>query len=312
VLVIGVLALLANHRLAVDGRAAALVTAVLALLVIGWNLTGEISAAAGNVSISRQLAKSLGRPFTWVDDRTGGKPTLYMGQGEADHNPEWLLEFWNRSITTVSSLDGTVQGPGPAGGPNLAADGRLLWGTQYAYAVEDWPCVDFAGGVADTHGYSAGGSTRTWRLIALAHPNRLRSTCTGLYPDGWTGASDAAYFRFASGKPGWLRVLVSRRFWNGPSNPSPVHLLVGKLVIDPNQQPILGPLTKTVNTTIDSGQTKVCWIRTPGARFAAHLVVDKKFVPHDVNGSGDVRTLGAETDFSFYRTRPSGTQSTCR
>jgi hypothetical protein len=311
VLAIGVALLLASGRLATNGRAAAGVATVLALLIVGWNITGEIAAAAGNVSISRQLGKTLGRPFNWVDAATGGKPTVYIGQGEADHNPEWLIEFWNRSITTVSSLDGTVQGPGPAGGPNLTVNGTLVWARQYEYGVEDWPCVDLAGRIAQTHGYSAGGTTRSWRLIALAHPNRLRSMCTGLYPDGWTGASDAAYFRFAQGKPGWLRVLVSRRFWSGPSDPSPVHVIVGGLVIDAHHEPILGAVTKTLNTTIDSKQTKVCWIRTPGARFAAHLVVDKKFVPHDITGALDVRTLGVETDFSFFATRPSGTLSTC-
>jgi hypothetical protein len=92
-----------------------------------------------------------------------------------------------------------------------------------------------------------------------------------------------------------------------------VHLIVGKLAINENAQPILGRVMKTVNLTIDTGQSKVCWLRTPGGRFAAHVVVDKKFVPHDVFPNvGDVRTLGAEASFRFVSERPSGTQSTCR
>jgi hypothetical protein len=231
-----------------------------------------------------------------------------MGQGGWDPNAENLIEFWNRSIVTVSSLDGSVEGPGPAGGPNVTTDGRLVWGRQYPYAVEDWPCVDFVGTRRDEHPYSAGGTARTWRLLELAQPNRLRSMCTGLYADGWTGANDAAYFRFAEGRPGWLRIVVSRRYWNGPSDPSPVHLIVGKLVINANQQPILGRVTKTVDLTIDSTQTKECWVPTPSARFAAHVVVDKKVVP----GNGDLRMLGAEASFEFFSERPSGTPSTCR
>ena len=89
--------------------------------------------------------------------------------------------------------------------------------------------------------------------------------------------------------------------------------MIKQYLIDANNQPILGPLTKTVNLTIDSEQTKVCWLRTPSARFAAHVVVDKKFVPHDVLPRfSDIRTLGAETTFSFFSERPRGTQSTCR
>jgi uncharacterized membrane protein len=313
VVVFGTAVVVAPRWLAGRGRLAAGLTAGLALLVLGWSLTGQIAAAAGTVSISRSAANTLRHPFTWVDAVTQGKPTLYMGQGETDPNPENLIEFWNRSIVTVSSLDGSVGGPGPAGGPNLSADGRLLWDRQYPFAVEDWPCVEFAGALRAQHAYSAGGTTRTWRLLELAQPNRLQSMCTGLYADSWTGPNDAAYFRFAKGKPGWLRVLVSRRNWSGPSDPSPVHLLVGKLVVNANHAPVLGRVTNAVDLTIDSGQSAVCWLRTPSARFAAHVVVDKKFVPHDVfPKDGDVRTLGAETHLKFFSERPRGMRSTCR
>jgi uncharacterized membrane protein len=307
-LAVGMVLLVVPMRLAEHARLSAGLTAGLALLILGWTVTGEIAAAAGNVSQAHLAAATLRQPFTWVDDVTQGKPTLYMGQGGWDPNAENLIEFWNRSIVTVSSLDGSVEGPGPAGGPNLTTDGRLVWGRQYPYAVEDWPCVDFVGTRRDEHPYSAGGTARTWRLLELAQPNRLRSMCTGLYADGWTGANDAAYFRFAGGRPGWLRIVVSRRYWNGPSDPSPVHLIVGKLVINANQQPILGRVTKTVDLTIDSTQTKECWVPTPSARFAAHVVVDKKVVP----GNGDLRMLGAEASFEFFSERPSGTPSTCR
>ena len=305
--VVGIALLLAPAWLGERRRLAAGMTAALAVLILSWTVTGEIAAATGNISISRSAARTLRHPFTWVDSVVHGTPVLYMGQGETDPNPENLVEFWNRSIVTVSSLDGTVGGPGPAGGPGLTRNGALTWGRQYDFAVEDWPCVDFVGVQRAQHDYSAGGTTRTWRLLELAQPNRLRSMCTGLYADGWTGPNDAAYFRFPQGKPGWLRVFVSRRNRTGPSDPSPVHLIVGKLVINANSQPVLGRVATTIDLTIDTGQTKVCWIRTPSARFAAHVVVDKKFVP----GNGDVRTVGAEASITFFAQRPSGTPSTC-
>jgi hypothetical protein len=217
-----------------------------------------------------------------------------------------MLEFWNRSITQVSSLDGSVGGPGPAGGPNLARNGTLLWGTApstFAYAVEDWPCVDFAGPTVASHQFYAGGRLNTWNLVRLTQPNRLHSDCTGVYPDGWTGANDSAYFRF-SGPAGWLRIVYSRRDWSGPSDPSPVHFLLGRLVINANHQPILGRLTRQANGTIDSRQTKVEWLRVPAGPFAVHFVVDNKFVPAQLDPTtGDRRLLGAEVSYGFVRRR---------
>ena len=304
--------LLAQGRFRNRPRLGSALTVALAVLILGWTITGEIGAAAGNVSISRTAGTTLRHPFSWIDAVTHGKPTIYMGQGETDPNPENLVEFWNRSIVRVSSVDGSVKGPGPSGGPNLSLDGTITGEPQYSYGVEDWPCVDLAGTRVTSHDYSAGGGTRAWRLVALDTPNRVLSMCTGLYADGWTGASDGAYFRFGSGKPGWIRIFVSRRKWGGPSDPSPVHLIVGKLVVNANHQPILGAVTKQVDLTIDSQQTKICWIPTPSARFAVHVVVDKKFVPAEVLPRlSDRRTLGAETHFDFFSARPPGTPSTC-
>ena len=211
--------------------------------VVGWNLTGELAAAAGTNSIAQQAATTLGRPFSWVDEHTHLLPTLYMGEAEVDQNPEWLLEFWNRSIARVSSLDGSVLGPGFSGGPNILRDGALYWQdlpdgltTQYAYGVEDLPCIDLAGSPVKRHLFRAGGRMQAWELVRLAKPNRLRSTCTGIYADSWTGAKDSFYYRF-SGPGGWLRVAYSRPE-NYPIPPTPVRITVGAMSIV-DKQPAL-------------------------------------------------------------------------
>ena len=318
--VAGLIALLALGRLR-RPRVAALLVSVVALSIIAWNLTGEIGAAAGTNSIGRTFAATLRHPFTWVDTITHQQPTIYLGEGEADQTPEWMLEFWNRSIVSVASLDGTVGGPGPSGGPNLTQNGTLYWtgypanpGREYAYAVEDWPCVDFAGTYRGKHYFRAGGGTKAWHLIELTNPNRLRAECTGIYPDGWTGAADSAYYRFSEGKGGWLRIVVSRRNWGGPTGPSPVHVLLGPLVINSNHQPALGGTSHQVNLSIDSAQTKVCWLRAPGDRFGASVVVINKFIPHQVDPSlSDPRILGAEVTYNFFKTAPPrAMQNTCR
>ncbi len=146
VLVAGVALVVLTLQRRVSAAAATAIAAVLAVGILAWNVTGEISASAGDVSIARGTGAILRHPYTWVDDVAHGKPTLYLGQGVADQRAEWLLEFWNRSIVTVNSLDSTLVGPGPSGTPNIAADGRIYWsltpddpGRTYDYAVEDWP-----------------------------------------------------------------------------------------------------------------------------------------------------------------------------
>ena len=317
---VGFLAFAALGRLR-RPKIAGLVVSVLVVGIVAWNLTGEISAAVGTNSIARTAASALGHPFSWVDTISQRRPTIYLGEGEADQNAEWQLEFWNRALVNVTSLDGTVAGPGPAGGPNLTADGTLYWGDDptkpgpgYAYGVEDRPCVDFAGTYRGVHLYREAGQTKTWWIVQLTHPNRLRSACTGIYPDGWSGAADSTYFRFSDGQPGWLRIVVSRRDWNGRTGPSPVQILLAPLVVNSNRQPALGPVSHRVDLSIDSTQTKVCWVRAPADRFGAKVVVANKFIPHQIEpSSSDGRVLGAQVSYTFFKQAPPrALRNTCR
>ncbi|HZR96889.1 MAG TPA: hypothetical protein VFA56_14425 [Gaiellaceae bacterium] len=278
--------------------------------LLAWNVTGEIAAAAGTASIARDTENALSRPFTWVDDHAHGKPTLYLAQGVADPTSEWLLEFWNRSISGVSSLDSTIGGPGPAGAPNITTAGQLYWtedpvahapGKLYDYAVEDRPCVDFAGTTVAWHTYGAGTLEKRWRLVQLTKPNRLRSACTGIYPDGWSSGADSSYFRFLSGKPGWLRIRLSRSGWS----PTPVQIQLGSIASQ-QKLPVLGHVLRTIDVSVPAQGTREVWVRTPPTRFAVHVVVERKFVPRDVDPKrfGDPRTLGALVDFRYVRERP--------
>ena len=137
------------------------------------------------------------------------------------------------------------------------------------------------------------------RLIRLTKPNRLRAQCTGLYPDGWTGASDSTYFRFAS-KPGWLRIRISRDNWPA----TPVHVELGS-IRSAHREPALGKVFAALRFDVRTPQTR--WLRTPASSFGAHVVVDDKFVPREVDPrSGDPRTLGAHVDYRFFTKLPPG------
>jgi len=284
------------------GAAAVGFALVLGVGILAWNVTAEVAAAAGDVTVSRDFVPTLTRPFTWVDDATHLKPTLYLAQGVADQDPEWLLEFWNRSITTVSSLDGTIGGPGPAGAPNITARGQLFWtlqpsdpGKVFDYAVEDWPCIDFAGTLTAQHFYRGGATApRQWRLIELTKPNRLRALCVGIYGDGWSGPNDSTYFRFIGKRPGWLRIVLTRQGFAG----SPVDIQLGSIVMEHNE-PELGVVRRHEVIHLQTDTERVVWVRTPASAFAVRTVVRNKFVP----GNGDVRTVGAQISYHWFLTK---------
>ncbi|MGH2934568.1 MAG: hypothetical protein ACRDL2_08655 [Gaiellaceae bacterium] len=311
IFVVTVLALLAPRLLRGRERIGEIVLGAAAVAAVGWSLTGEMAASAGTNALSRQYAATLNKPYTWIDDATHLKPTLYMGEAEVDQNPEWLLEFWNRSIVRVSSLDGSVLGPGPSGSPNLKRNGALYWQDdpnaptpQYVYGVEDLPCIEFAGAPVKSHPFRAGGRYQVWRLVRLTSPNRFQSVCFGIYADGWTGPNDSIYYRF-SGPAGWLRVVYSRRDWGYKSGATPVKITLGHLAIVDKQPALVGGI-EDVNTSVDSTQTKVAWLRVPAGAFAVHVGVAKKVVPDDFNHEGDKRQLGVELTYRFFRTRPHG------
>jgi hypothetical protein len=306
VVVVGIALVLAARLVLRNGlgRTAAVVAGA---GILAWCFTAEIAAAAGGITVSRDIRPSLGRPFTWVDDGTHLQPTLYLAQGVTDQNPEWLLEFWNRSITTVSSLDGSVGGPGPAGAPNLTRRGQLYWtatpadpGKLFAYAVEDWPCIDFAGTRVATHFYRGGSAVaRQWRLVRLTQPNRLRAACIGVYGDGWSGPNDSTYFRFLGRRPGWLRITLSR----GGFRPTKVDVETATIATK-ERSPIVGRILSHRSATIPTDKQVTLWIRTPAHPVAVHVVVDDKIVPSQIDPtSHDVRTLGAIVNYHWFLTK---------
>ena len=227
-------------------RLATALAAALAVGILAWNVTGEISAAAGD-DLDRREHRRDTPPSVHLGRRRRAAASRRSTSARASptRRPEWLLEFWNRSIVTVNSLDSSLVGPGPSGTPNIAADGRIYWsltpddpGRVYDYAVEDWPCVDLAGTVAATARLPGRRRRRLreWRLIQLTKPNRLRAACSGIYPDGWTGAERQHVLPLRrTPSHGWLRIRISRQNWPA----SPVHIQFGSIRTK-YQQPVVG------------------------------------------------------------------------
>jgi hypothetical protein len=295
-------------------RGAAWLAVAVGGLVLVWNLTGEIGFAnASNRNSSGALA-NIGHDPTWLDEHTHGTPAVFLGQQVGpDQNSEWLLEFWNRSLKEVWSVDGTAGGPGPTLTPDIRkSDGALTSAhrtiPQYEYVVTDRG-VDVAGKVVAEHRHRAGGGIATWRLIRADPPLRVSAAVTGIYADGWSGVHDSAYTRYTThgGGAGKLAVKVSWKSWGG-TNTAHVQIKMGELRIGAaDNQPHLRRVTIVKDWVIHAYRTKTFLLQAPGPSFRVEVHVSPKFRPSDlIPGNSDARLLGAVVSYRFIEPQRKG------
>ncbi len=272
--------------------------AVAAVLVVAWNLTGQLAAANGSEIQSDLFRTNLPGALDWVDEANGGEPTLYLGQQIRDPTGLWLLEFWNRSVDHVWSIDSTAPGPGPTLTPDLStADGRLSPDPRLSYVVVE-PGIDLAGALVAEQG--------ALRLLRVTPPLRLRSSRTGVYSDRWMGPS-SAYSRFSTPdeRAGTMLVSVSRRNIPGRKPPPQrVTVRLGPLVVGEDRQPALA---RAVSTSCWRGRGKhehTFRIATPPPPFRVEVTVDKTFRPVDLDPRiQDSRDLSVQVDYAFVPRR---------
>ena len=310
--------------------------ALAAGLVLAWNITGQISASNATNGFAKTLLGNFPSPPNWLDRATGGKPTIYLGQRiPATPQGVWLMEFWNRSVRYVWSLDGTAPGPGYFLTPDAGPDGRL---TSRAYPEGAPPDAQYI--VADA-GIDVVGTfveqpqiryviTRdafgfpihqvvvqpaAWRLLRIDRPLRLRSTPSGIEADGWItpplGSAPgtpafSAYDQFSTpgGRPGYVGVTVSRAGFRGKDKPGQVTISVGRLIRGRDKQPAMGRISTVRHWVVRSGATRVFQLPvTPPARVEVRI--SPTFSPSDYGGS-DRRQLGAQVSYSFTSKPPPG------
>ena len=304
---IGLLVLLALSTVVLVVRSMRWVAVALAIGVIAWNFTGALSFASASNRASDRFVDNIRKPFTWVDDATGGKPTLYIGQQMSDPNGEWLLEFWNphSMIGRVWSLDGTAPGPGPTLTPDpKLPNGELSHDPHYPYVVEERG-MNIVGNVVATHEHIAGGAPQNWRLVKVAPPLRLRDFVTGQYADGWSSA-DSSYTRFSSGETGGRLRLVVARPWGGPDIVGHITIRLGPIVIGDDNQPHVGAPTTSRRFDLHANGAKRLVLAVPGPHFRVEVHVTPTFRPHELDPSnGDNRDLGAKITYVYLPRRGS-------
>jgi hypothetical protein len=281
----------------VVSRALGLGVAIVAsCAVASWSLTAEVYAARGLNDFSAQLYGSTPRPVDWVDEATGGEPALYLGQQIKDHNPIWLLEFWNRSVERIWSLDGSADPPSLS--PDLGApDGTISPDPNVEWVVT-------ANGVA-VQGEPVGEPRGNNTLVHVTPPVRLRFAQVGVYDDGWMGvhASFSQYAPDDGVSRGFARVVLSRQGACGADVPTAkVVVRVGRVVVR-NKQPGMGRVFGVVHRTLAPCALEVAVVRAT-VPYHVDVTVTPPFVPAKIDASsGDVRELGAVVRFDFLPLR---------
>jgi len=296
VAVVAAVVLLRGHAAT---RAIALAAAA---LTIGWNVAGEVNAARGSTAFADGLMANLPQPPNWIDRATGGEPALYLGQKIADANGLWLLEFWNRSIERVWSLDGSAPGPGPSLTPDLlSARGELAGDPGYGYAVAERG-IELAG----TRLRTAGG----WQLYDLEPPLRLAAAQRGIFGDGWIGSNrddnrvSAGFSRYVNPKPGpgTAFVTVGRKGWCTDKDiPGYVIIRAGTLTLGPERNGVVDRVTDEVGWQVRACSERTFPLSVPPAPFHVEVTIEPTFSPFELDpvGQSDRRRLGAQVSFDW-------------
>jgi hypothetical protein len=303
VLVVLATAVVVGLRL-VRGRRRATLAAVtgIAVFVLAWNITNEVYAAYGEYDLSERMSRNFTQPHDWVDRAAGdGSVTLVGQQFGTDYNGIHLLEFWNRTIDKVWSVDpaSPAPGPGPTQTPDLIKADGTLWPspeTDYALAVN---------GVALQSPVVARQEKANQTLYRLAGgPLRLRYNQSGVFSDGWMGER-AAYNRFdlRPDELGLARVELRQTFC--ATNAPVIHATVklGPLKIGSDRQPALQRVTDTRRVAIEPCGRRLLIMRPPPGPWRVEVEAGPTFVPNklDPTRTSDIRSLTSVAGFDVIR-----------
>jgi hypothetical protein len=264
--------------------------ASLAVLVVTWNLTGEVVAANASNSFATSFRSVLPTPPDWIDRVTGRRRTMLIGEALGNSNALSEIEFWNQSIQDVWSVDASAPGPGPATTPNFTSvDGQVDPQLPINWAVT-MGNVELVGKVVAT--------VAGLHLYRLSHPVRIAADEGGISPDGWMGTS-AWYNRFAASgraKSGTVVISLSRLAACGNIPAVHITIRVSHIAIDKDAQAVAGRLETVRHVTVRSNPCQAPVVRIPATPpFRVDVSADRTFQP----SLSDKRQLSVVTAFAF-------------
>ena len=266
---------------------------------IAWMLAGEVTSSRGSAIQSKGESANLAKPLDWVDRATSGRDTTFLGQNISSGQALGvnLLEFWNRNVHRVWSLDGSARGPGPTLSPDLVdRDGTLSHdpGAPYVVAANG---VDLIGPVVARRP----GLT----VYRVGHPWRLHQASYGVSDDGWISGStevtsaNGTYAYFGPQRTaGTLTVVTARKgFCSQAAPPAHVVVRVGPLALNEQRAPTVARATHVERYVLANCGTRTLTF-TIAPPLAVQVTASPTVQPTQYGGS-DNRELGAQVGFSF-------------
>jgi hypothetical protein len=236
---------------------------------------------------------------SWIDEEIGSESeAAFLYTANVDPLGEaqilWQTEFWNRSVEPVYRLGPPEPAPLSSGVAGLdRLTGRVTLepapssGSTYVVVPSS---LQLSGALL--------AQTPRLALYRAEQPMRFRTMLEGVYADGWM-INDATFTQYVtpSGRPGRLRVRVSRESWRGPSVPGRVTLRVGSVVAR-DGQPAIGRVTSSRTWTVRSRVGRTFLLETPRPPFRLEIHTGSTFSPGDT-GSPDTRRLGAQIELEL-------------
>ena len=273
-------------------------------LALTWMLAGEITSSRGSAVTSKHYVANLAHPLDWVDQATHQKGTTFIGQSISSGEALGvnLLEFWNRSVKNIWSLDGSAPGPGPTLTPDLSDRyGTLTHDPRLPYVVTT-DRVNLIGRVV------AREPGLTVRRIEH-HPWRLHDAAYGVSDDGWISGSkgipfaDGTYAYFGpETKQGTLTIIVGRTGFCAAEAPGTyVTVRVGPLALNEQKAPYVAHASWVKRFLVQNCKEKTFTV-TIAPPLAVQVHASSTVRPIDY-GATDPRMLGAQVGFSFSAQR---------
>jgi hypothetical protein len=269
-------------------------------LALSWMLAGEITSSRGSAITSRNYLANLVQPPDWIDVATKNAGTTFIGQNIDTGQGLGinLLEFWNRSVKNIWSLDGTAPRPGPTLTPDLSDRFGTLShdpGLPYVVATDR---INLIGPIV------AARRGLTLRRIEH-HPWRLQDAAYGVADDGWiTGSTgvpyaDGTYAYFGPEKtPGTLTIVVGRKGFRSPGAPgTQVTIRVGPVALNEQKAPYVAHASWVRQFLLHNGAQKTFTVKI-APPVAVQVHASSTVRPTDY-GASDPRLLGAQVGFAF-------------
>lgn len=263
-------------------------------LVAGALVVLSVWASRGieQYAVNFRVGAGAGDDVSWIDRHVGSDANVaavYGGDADPDRARSNLLHtwFWNRSLKVVFKTVGVDLLSLPQHNASVGADGVLA--PNPPRDVPDYVVADLNTPVAGTEIARTGSHI----LYRVEQPLRLAGRTDGLYGDGWmSNSASRTVFWTPSGKPGKVRVVISRVSWSGPDVPGNVRITVQR----PGATAGTPPLA-SASMVLNRREERAFTLKAPAPPYQVVVGIDPTFSPSQF-GLGDPRQLGAQVSFT--------------